>query len=210
VYVAVGDVTGDGKDDLVTAAGEGGGPHVGIFNGATMQVYREFLAWDSGYSGGVRVAVGDLTGDGKGEIILAQGSTTSLALPTWVRVFNAENQALLKEFQPYGANFTSGAYVAAGDVNGDGRADLITGAGQDGGPHVKICIPHVKAFTPLGTVAGGPQVTVNQQQAVSSYSNHFFDAGVNWKLISDSIEVTGNSIQVHIRGVGANINAALD
>ena len=38
------------------------------------------------------------------------------------------------EFMAYDTRFTGGVWVAVGDVNGDGYADIITGADSGGGP----------------------------------------------------------------------------
>ena len=73
VCVAVGDVNGDGKPDIITGAGAGGGPHVEVFD-LTGHLENEFFAYDPRFTGGVNVAVGDLTGDGQGDIITGAGA----------------------------------------------------------------------------------------------------------------------------------------
>ncbi|MFL5329228.1 MAG: SdrD B-like domain-containing protein [Gemmataceae bacterium] len=133
VYVAAGDVNGDGVSEIITAAGEGGGPHVRIFN-STGTVIREFFAYDPSMSSGVRIAVGDVNADGKADIVTAPGAGAN----PHVRVFNGNTGSVVNEFFAYNAGFLGGLFIAAGDVDGDGKADVITGAGSGGGPHVRV------------------------------------------------------------------------
>jgi hypothetical protein len=51
---------------IVTGLGAGGTPQVGIFNSATTTQLSSFLAFDSAFTGGVRVAVGDVNIAGAG------------------------------------------------------------------------------------------------------------------------------------------------
>ncbi len=133
VNVATGDVTGDGYDDIVTAPGAGGGPDIKVYNGVTGQLVREFLAYEAGFTGGVRVATGDINGDGKADIITGAGTGGG----PLVKVFSGSTGQLLSMFMAYDPSFRGGVSVSAGDVSGDGRADIVTGAGIGGGPHVK-------------------------------------------------------------------------
>ncbi len=73
VNVAVGDLTGDGVPDIVTGAGAGGGPHVKVFDGVTGAEVRSFYAYDPSFTGGVSVAIGDVTGDGVADIVTGAG-----------------------------------------------------------------------------------------------------------------------------------------
>ncbi|MFL5328023.1 MAG: beta strand repeat-containing protein [Gemmataceae bacterium] len=138
VYVAVGDVNGDGQADIITGAGAGGGPHVRVFDGATRSLMAgpvgEFFAYDSRFSGGVRVAAGDVNGDGTADIITGAGKGGG----PHVEVFSGVDRSLLAGFFAYDPKFTGGIYVTAGDFNGDGNADIVTGAGEGGGPHVRF------------------------------------------------------------------------
>jgi hypothetical protein len=133
VFVAAGDVNGDGRTDIITGAGAGGGPHVQAFDGQTGALLLSFFAYHAGFHGGVHVAAGDLTGDGRAEIITGAGPGGT----AHVRIFDGLTAADLGGFLAHHGLFGGGVYVAAGDVNGDGQTDIITGAGAGGGPHVQ-------------------------------------------------------------------------
>lgn len=132
INVASGDVNGDGKAEIITGAGVGGGPHVRIFN-IEGQVVSQFFAYDKNLRGGVNVAVGDINNDGIDEIITGIGK----GAPPEVKVFDYQGN-IIYDFFTYGQNFAGGVKVAVGDVNSDGKAEIITGAGVGGGPQVMV------------------------------------------------------------------------
>jgi hypothetical protein len=134
VNVAVGDVNGDGYADIITGADAGGGPHVIVFSGKDDSVLYSFMAYETDFFGGVRVAAGDVNGDGFADIITGAGPGGG----PHVKVFSGRDGSLLQSFFAYDPSFTGGVYVAAGDTNGSGRANIITGAGATGGPHVVV------------------------------------------------------------------------
>jgi uncharacterized repeat protein (TIGR01451 family) len=135
IYIAIGDVNGDGFGDIITGAGAGGGPHVKVFSGHDGSVIGSFYAYGANFRGGVRVAAGDVNGDGFADVITGAGPGGG----PHVRVLDGHNlNHELASFFAFSPTFTGGVFVAAGDVNGDGRADVITGAGAGGGPHVQV------------------------------------------------------------------------
>ena len=151
VFVASGDVNGDGLADIITGADAGtAGGHVKVFDGRTGAELRSFFAFP-GYSGGVRVGAGDVNDDGFADIIVGTGFGLG-----HVKVFDGANNALLASFFAYGPSFTGGVFVAAGDLNGDGHIEIITGAGING--HVKAfdgsTLAEVRSFIPFPGFTG--------------------------------------------------------
>jgi hypothetical protein len=108
VRVAAGDWNGDGLDDIITGAGAGGGPHVKVFSGADAQPLANFFAFTPGFTGGVRVAAGDVSGDGLADLIVATGSGVSGE----VAHFIAPGTTTTGGFFPFGTGFTGGVFVA--------------------------------------------------------------------------------------------------
>ncbi|MFH2105056.1 MAG: polysaccharide deacetylase family protein [Parcubacteria group bacterium] len=133
VYPAAGDLDGDGQGEIITGTGYGGGPQVRIFNSQGKWLGQDFFSYGEKFRGGTSVTTGDLDGDGQAEIITGSGPDGG----PQVRVFNQAGQVLL-QFFAYAADFRGGVNVAAGDIDGDGQDEIITGAGVGGGPHVRV------------------------------------------------------------------------
>jgi hypothetical protein len=132
VVAASGDLDADLHDEIVVAPQSAGGPHIRIFDTSGI-AKGEFFAFDKKMTGGVSLAVGDLDGDGRAEIVTAPASGTSPE----VRVFDGEGR-LLASFLAYAPVFGGGVSVAVGDVDADGRAEIITAPGVGGGPHIRV------------------------------------------------------------------------
>jgi len=86
------------------------------------------------FTGGLSVAYADVTGDGVRDIIAGAGQFGGQI----AKVFDGANAALLYEFLAFDHAFCGGVSVAAADLNGDGVAEIVVGAGAGGGPHVKV------------------------------------------------------------------------
>ena len=180
---AVGDVNGDGKGDLLVAAGVGGGPRVALYNGATVlgnnrsRLVNDFFAFDPSLRDGVFAAIGDLNGDGKGDPVFgagAGGAPRVLAVSGQVLVGGGGARAA---FAAPVANFfvggndtaRGGARVAVADADGDNLLDLAVGTGDDG---------RVRVYRAASIIAAGGAEPTNDFQEVDPFGSGFFPDGV--------------------------------
>ncbi len=135
VSIAVGNFDTDSEMEFVTGAGKGGGPHVRIMNKVgSPESLGSFYAYIPGFLGGVDVAAGDVDGDGIDEIITGAGPGGG----PHVKIFKVNGTEFNAGFFAYDPKFKGGVNVTAADLDGDGKAEIITGPGPGGGPHVKI------------------------------------------------------------------------
>ena len=147
VNVACGDVDGDGIDEIITGAGPGEvfGPHVRgwNFDGGTLSPIAgiSFFAYGTP-KWGVNVACGDIDGDGIDEILTGAGP--GAVYGPHVRGWNYDGSVIQAmgrvSFLAYSTHHW-GVNVAAGDVDGDGYDEIITGPGPG-----DVLTTHIRGF----------------------------------------------------------------
>lgn len=118
VSLALADVDGDGVTDIVTAPSGSRAPEVRVFSSKGTRK-ANFPAYASGFRGGVRIAAGDVDGDGDQDVVTVPASGGG----PHVRVFSGAGHAVSSFFADR-ADLRTGYLVATGDVNGDGRSDI--------------------------------------------------------------------------------------
>ena len=172
VRVATGDVTGDGVPEIVVGPGRGRAGQIRVFtpspvgsvNYAELPLYRT-LPFGAAYRGGVEVAVGDVNGDGIGDIIAGQSSGAGL-----VRAFlSTQNETAslavdgvanvpFRSFRPFAPPYAGGVMIAAGDFgsfsNGNRSAN-----GPDGIDEIVVgSNAGIRATVRVYDVSGAPRV----------------------------------------------------
>jgi hypothetical protein len=160
--VCAADLDGDGYDEIVTGAGPGAvfGPHVRGWNydgsGTVTSIGGiSFFAYGTP-KWGVNVCGGDVDGDGYDEIITGAGP--GAVYGPHVRGWNYDNNSISAmstvSFLAYGTN-KFGVNVACGDIDGDGMAEIVTGAGPGAvfGPHVRGWNCDGSSTTSIGAIS---------------------------------------------------------
>ena len=141
VFVAAADFDADGRAEVVITPDQGGGPRVKVIDVAAGRVTTRadfFGLNDPAFRGGARVAAGDLNRDGVPDLVVAAGygGGPRVSLIDGTSVLGGVPRTLTADFFAFDPGLRNGVYVAVGDTDGDGYADLVVGAGPGGGPRV--------------------------------------------------------------------------
>jgi len=136
VFVATADVNCDGFADVIVGSAGKRQSLVNIYEGRRGTLIQSFRPFEAGAKAGVRVAGGDVDGDGYGDVVVGRGPGGKSVVEVYSgRLLTVAGKsgniplqqpktALLKAFAVLGGN---GVFVAAADMNRDGRAEVVVG-----------------------------------------------------------------------------------
>ena len=161
VFLAAGDVDGDGAAELAVSADAGGGTRVTAFKVASGSLVKaaDFIALDDpNFRGGSRIALGDINRDGRADLVVGAGigGGPRVAIYDGATLLSGTPRRLVSDFFALDPDLRTGVFVTAADVDGDGRADLAYSVGPGGGPRVRVVAGWTLVSNPAANASGLP------------------------------------------------------
>src|SRR5262249_50410016 len=152
VATATGNLNGDMVQDIAAGPATGGAMgYVTVYDGTTLQPILRFLPFPESPRSGVSLAIGDVDGSGKGDIVVARGGPGA----SLVRIFRPDGSLWRELRGVLPGRFPNGVTVASADFNRDNYDDIAIGAGKGHDPMVV----GIDGFS-LGDPRGSKRVTL--------------------------------------------------
>ena len=130
--VAIADVNRDGKPDVVVTnqySNDAPTGAVSILLGNGDGTFQPAVSYSSGGTGTSSVAVGDLNGDGRLDLAVANECINPECATGAVAVFFGSGNGTFTLSAVYGSGGEDASSIALGDVNGDGKPDIAVATG---------------------------------------------------------------------------------
>ncbi len=137
--VAVADVNGDGKPDIVVANSSNG--TVGVLLGKGDGTFHPVVTYSSGGTSPEYVAVADVNGDGKLDLLVANWcASADCGTDGVVGVLLGNGDGTFQPTQTYDSGAPGATWVVVADVNGDGKPDVVVVNNNDGPTFIGILL----------------------------------------------------------------------
>src|SRR3989442_1524366 len=118
--VVVADVNGDGKPDLILAGGA-----IGVLLGNGNGTFQAEVSYSGGGTAADSVAVSDVNGDGKLDLIVSNQFTGTGTSNGGVGILLGNGDGTFQPALTYYSGGQNAHSIAVGDINGDGRPDIV-------------------------------------------------------------------------------------